>query len=224
MSRIRNYARYFAFFFRYKPWLAFFALIDEIIGEHHFGFMTTGFERLDFIHPSSLPALCAYGYLPSNYILLKRVFKKINTYPHNGSFLDIGCGKGRAMMVAAYFGFTDIQGIDISEQLCQHARYEWEKQAALFLNTRMQIISADATQYPIAPQSQTIFLYNPFQQPLIDLLITRITESIRKESRTIYLIYLNPLYKQSFITAGFKEIYKTTRFCFLSASIFCLPE
>ncbi len=214
--------RYFGFFLRYNPWLALFALIDEIIGEHHYHLHTTGFEQLEFNQPLSLPAFYAYGYLPANYRLLEKVFKKINTCTHNGSFLNIGCGKGRAMMVAAHFGFTNIKGIDIAEQFCEHARSEWKKKASIFLNTRLQIICTDASQYIIAPQIQTIFLYNPFQQPLIDLLITRIDESIRKNSRTIYLIYLNPLYKQRFINAGFKEIYKTNRFFFLKASIFSL--
>ena len=55
-------------------------------------------------------------YAPSYYSPLKRIFslipnkKKLN-------FVDIGCGKGKVLLIASEFGFKKITGIDIMQKL-----------------------------------------------------------------------------------------------------------
>jgi len=49
-------------------------------------------------------------------ILCTRAFnREIIKYANNKTFLDIGCGKGRPMIVAACYGFEEIVGIDFSK-------------------------------------------------------------------------------------------------------------
>jgi SAM-dependent methyltransferase len=38
--------------------------------------------------------------------------------PEQFCFLDIGCGKGRALIIATEYGFKDLIGVDYSAKLC----------------------------------------------------------------------------------------------------------
>src|SRR5437868_2057899 len=101
MRKLKNYIRYFSYFFSYYPLLAVFILYDEIRGENKYHLDTTGFEEIDPLQLRKPAAFHAYSYMPSNYVLLERVFREINNHEHNQTLLDLGCGKGRAMLVAA---------------------------------------------------------------------------------------------------------------------------
>lgn len=57
-----------------------------------------------------------YNYLPTTYAFLEELFTK---YPLNLNdyFVDIGCGKGRALIMAALFGCKHLCGIEINEKV-----------------------------------------------------------------------------------------------------------
>jgi hypothetical protein len=46
-----------------------------------------------------------------------------------------------------------------------------------------------------------------------------IQDSYKRNPRTIYIVYLNPLYKSELLQAGFKEIYYTCRMKYMEAVI-----
>ena len=223
MLRIGQYSRYFFFFFtRFNPILATCLLYDEIKGEHKYSLNTTDFERPNRLKQSDFAATNAFSYMPSNYVLLKRLFKKLNEFDHNKTFLDIGCGKGRVLSVAAHFGFKQIVGVELVENYCKSAQKEVYKLSSQFPSTSFEIVCNDAASFVIPKNIQCIFFYNPFKEVMIDVMITNITNSFKNSPRNIYVIYLNPLFKQNFLSAGFKEIFNTSRFSYIKATILCL--
>jgi tRNA G46 methylase TrmB len=50
-------------------------------------------------------------YMPARYILMEKTFAAVNKHPHNKTFLDIGCGKGRTLFATKACGFDKISGI-----------------------------------------------------------------------------------------------------------------
>ena len=56
-----------------------------------------------------------YNYLPTTYAYFEELFNK---YPFDefDHFVDIGCGKGRALIMAALFGCRHIHGIEINKE------------------------------------------------------------------------------------------------------------
>ena len=60
--------------------------------------------------------LIATHYAPSYYSPLKKIFSLI---PNKSklNFVDIGCGKGKVLLIASLFGFKKISGIDIDNKL-----------------------------------------------------------------------------------------------------------
>jgi SAM-dependent methyltransferase len=107
------------------------------------------------------------------------------------SFIDIGCGKGRALLVAAQFPFRHLLGVEIAGELCDIARAN----VATNLNwaARISIVNEDATKiaYPDGPL--LLFLYNPFFAPVFRRFLKNLERQLRRSPRPTYLLYaLNP--------------------------------
>jgi len=115
--------------------------------------------------------------------------------PHQCHFLDLGCGKGRPLVVATEFGFPAITGVEVSPGLARIAR----RNAGILANaypdrTRINIVTADATKYRLPTESLVVFLYNPFDGPLIEQLLGNIEAPLRQRPRTLYIVYYNPVF------------------------------
>src|SRR4029077_13619528 len=116
--------RYLLYFF-YLEWyfgfrLARFIIRYEISGEKKYGIHTIGFGNLpkalsieDRKHVSS--------YEPVNYYTSSRLLNFLKPEDFKTTILDVGCGKGRLLAMAAAYGFTHIIGIDFSKKLCEAA-------------------------------------------------------------------------------------------------------
>src|SRR4051812_27000389 len=211
MRKVKAYGSYFFYFFQYSPLLAFQLLLDEIKGEKKYKLNTAGFDRV--------VASTAYSYMPSNYILLEELFTELNKYSHNGTFLDLGCGKGRAMMVAAHYNFKKIMGVELEKEYC-NAIADSIPNIEKELSCKIDVICTDAGEYKIPNDVQTIFFYNPFKETVMEKVVQNLMESIINYNRPVFVIYLNPLFSSYFINAGFVKIYTASRYGELNGSIY----
>lgn len=211
MRKLKAYGSYFFYFFQYSPVLAFQLLMDEVKGERKYKLNTVGFDRIY--------ASTAYSYMPSNYILLEELFTELNRYSHNGTFLDLGCGKGRAMMVAAHYNFKRIVGVELEKKYCYAIAADIpniEKERGC----KIDVICMDAGDYKIPDDIQTIFFYNPFKETVMEKVVRNLMESINTSKRPVFVIYLNPLFSSYFTNAGFVKIYTASRYGELNGSIY----
>ena len=115
--------------------------------------------------------------------------------PQQCRFLDLGCGKGRPLLVATEFGFPAITGVEVSPGLARIAR----RNAGILANaypdrTRISIVTADATKYRLPADSLVVFLYNAFDGPLIERLLCNIEASLLQSPRALYVVYYNPVF------------------------------
>ena len=115
--------------------------------------------------------------------------------PQQCHFLDLGCGKGRPLLIATEFGFPAITGVEISPGLARIARRNASIMADAYPDrTRIDIVTADATKYRLPEESLVVFLYNPFDRPLMERFLGNIEASLRRSRRTFYIIYYNPVF------------------------------
>lgn len=81
------------------------------------------------------------------------------------TFIDIGCGKGRALIVAATYPFSKIIGIEYSGELVEICRRNLEK---LKIEARCDVVVADAAEYRFPDEDLLVFLYYPFTSKIYD--------------------------------------------------------
>jgi SAM-dependent methyltransferase len=115
---------------------------------------------------------------------------RLDTY----TFLDLGCGKGRALLVASEFSFREIVGVELSSPLAQVAQHNATIVANRFpARTSVRVAVGDASNYPLPPGNLAIFLYNPFHAKLIANVVAGVEAALATEARSIYVIYYNPI-------------------------------
>src|SRR5450432_2129856 len=102
------YFRYF--FFVGVNWnfgLAFFTIWHEIKGERKYKLNSIGLDKLRTLSIKGDNLAHASIYQASHYYILETGFNYLRSINENNNFTDFGCGKGRALVVAAYFEFKN---------------------------------------------------------------------------------------------------------------------
>jgi SAM-dependent methyltransferase len=220
MKRLFKFIDYFF----YVAWnwdvrLAAFVVYFEIKGESRYHLDTTGSDNLSNLAEKGIDISHATAYQPLNYYILEKLMNEAKKDKGNGTFLDIGCGKGRTMVVAAYFGFTKITGIDFSKELCDDAVGNIEKCREKFPDVSFKVINNDAFYFEIPDDCGTILLFNPFDEVIMSGVVNNIVNSIDDNPRTVRVLYANPVYTSLFTDEGFKEIYHIQKMTYLEACI-----
>ena len=214
-----NYTKYFFYLaFNWNFKIALHIILQEIKGEKKYGINTTGADELKDLSKKGVDISHATMYMPISYLLLEDIFRQLPA-TSKMHFLDIGCGKGRAMCVAAYYGYKNITGVDFSKQFCADARTNLMRTQEKFPAIKYDVITADAMNYEIPPMVDCIFLFNPFDVVVMTAVVYNIMESAKEHSRDIIVAYANPLYLDLFLEEGFIEIFHTKEMKYLEASI-----
>ena len=111
------------------------------------------------------------------------------------TFVDLGCGKGRPLLVASEFSFRDIVGVELSAPLVGIARHNAERIAQRFpQRTPIRIVLADATQFQLPAGNLAIFMYNPFGDSAIADVAEAVNAAIADNpDRVVFVVYYNPI-------------------------------
>ena len=214
-----DYTRYF--FYLASNWnirIATHIISNEIKGERKYGIRTTGADELDSLEEKGIDTEHATIYMPVSYDVIEDIFRQVSPggFTH---FIDIGCGKGRAMCVAAQQGARKLTGIDFSKEFCDESKLNLLKTQQRFPAFEFKILNNDAFYFDIPQDADCIFMFNPFDEVIMSGVIENIEISLEEKPRPITIIYANPLQKHLFLEAGYKEVYHTKKMKYLEAVI-----
>ena len=111
------------------------------------------------------------------------------------TFVDLGCGKGRPLLVASEFSFRDIIGVELSAPLVAIAEHNAELIARRFpRRMSVRIVLEDATQFRFPAGNLVIFMYNPFGDTAIAKVAEAVNAAITNNpNRAVYIVYYNPV-------------------------------
>jgi SAM-dependent methyltransferase len=212
------------FFFTGINWnwpIAFFLFRDNLYGEKKYGIRTTGTDHLQKLEKNGIDISHATMYMPVSYWMLEQVFKQFTGGNH---FIDLGCGKGRALCVAAHSGFAKITGIDFSKELCQAAEENILATSQKIPGLSYQIINNDAFYFDIPKDADCLFLFNPFDEVILSGVIENILLSLEDFPRDISVIYINPMHLELFMENGFKQVHHFQRMKYLEGVILKMDQ
>jgi hypothetical protein len=110
------------------------------------------------------------------------------------TFIDLGSGKGRTLLMASDYPFRRIVGVELLPSLHQIAQqnlrqYKSEAQKCFTFES----ICADATAVPFPDEPLVIFLFNPFPESGMRHVLSNLEQSLRAHPRPVYVLYHNPL-------------------------------
>jgi CelD/BcsL family acetyltransferase involved in cellulose biosynthesis len=112
------------------------------------------------------------------------------------TFVDLGSGKGRVLMLAALRPFRRVIGVEISRRLHDAAVGNVAAFSARYRNKSAPIecLCADASAYELPEGDLAVFLYNPFDAALLAQARDRMLAACARSARKLCVIYVNPLH------------------------------
>jgi SAM-dependent methyltransferase len=121
------------------------------------------------------------------------------------TFIDIGCGKGRALMVAAEYPFRQIIGVELSDFILATARLNFKnltKKNARYGDVKL--LHGDASDPPLDRGINVLAFFNSFTGDPVHFLIENMRQHLKASPESeIWLICLNPVSFQAFDECGF---------------------
>lgn len=158
-----------------------------------FGTDTSGFLFGDDIltgHPAEEHGSPYAGVQPS---VLRNVLQTLPSL-RQCTFIDLGCGKGRPMLIASEFPFRDIIGVELSPPLVEAARKNAMTMARSYPDrTLIRVEMGDATAYPLPAGDVVLFIYNSFDRELMLRVVQNVEAALSRDPlREVYVVYCNP--------------------------------
>ena len=143
---------------------------------------------------TSVTAVDAIRYAPTR----ARHFHALMTdfeFPYGSVFVDVGCGKGKVLIMAMGYPFKRVVGIEFSSRLSDIAKENVERYCGKkSLNNIAVIHHRDVVDYDIEPDENIFYLYNPFNERVMKRFIENIVKSQKQDPRPIWLVYYNPYF------------------------------
>lgn len=139
-----------------------------------------------------------------------RPFRKLMAamaFPADSVFVDLGAGKGRALLLALRAGFRRVVGVEFSPQLCDEAR----RNARAFcrragIDAAVEVVEGDVADYRVRDDENVFYLFNPFKAGVIEALLAGIDASLARAPRKVWIIYNNPIHAEAVEARGYHRL------------------
>lgn len=147
-----------------------------------FGYIFDSFNGVDTTSPATAETKQADGTprgdrtaaFPCHPWVLKRALRRLKVSDED-VFADIGCGKGRALVVASAFPFRRLVGVDLMRSHIEFSRRNLERVKC----RRFQLIHADALKVAYPEDITICFLFKPFPEEMMLACLARMQARLR---------------------------------------------
>ena len=112
------------------------------------------------------------------------------------TFIDLGCGKGRTLMVAANQGFRRVIGVEFAKELAEIATRNLARHQA----SNVIVSHSDAADFTFPNGDMVLYLYNPFSEEVLRKVVSNFRASAWNK---LYLIYKTPRCADLLDASGF---------------------
>ncbi len=111
------------------------------------------------------------------------------------TFIDIGSGKGRTLLLASEYPFRKIVGVELIAELHRAAEENiaaYQAQPPTERGTAIESACMDAREFVFPARPLVVYLFNPLPEAGLRQVIQNLEESWRKSPRPIWIVYHNP--------------------------------
>lgn len=135
----------------------------------------------------------AQPYQPISESAFNAIVHSLPIHPSELAFVDLGSGKGRALLLAAKAGFQRIVGVEFSEELHLAATRNMAAALGHWPNVdRIELILGDATVYEPPAMGVVLYLYNPFDASVMAPVIEKWCAAMQQHSHALWVVYVQP--------------------------------
>lgn len=161
-------------------------------------------------------------YTPSSQFAINHILGMLPADYGNWTFIDIGAGKGRVLRAAARLPFRQVIGVEFAEELYREAEANLREDGVGRRSAKtISVVHEDAASFKI-PDGQCVFyLFNPFDEGVMEKFIDQLISSYNENNRSITILYYNPIHHELFDSI---DIFVEERIGWVSSLIFFLTS
>jgi SAM-dependent methyltransferase len=138
-------------------------------------------------------------YQPTEAMLFREMLDSLKIDFHKFTFIDLGSGKGRTLLMASDYPFHSILGVELIPSLHAIAQnniaaYKKDSQVCFALKS----ICADARDFKFPAEPTVLYLFNPLPASGLSVVLENLKQSLQKSPRCLYVLYHNPEHEHLF--------------------------
>jgi hypothetical protein len=152
--------------------------------------------------------------------LFRQILESLPVAADGFTFIDLGSGKGRTLLMASSYPFRRIVGVELLDELNaiaieNIARFKSDAQMCFDLESR----SGDARDFEFPAEPTVLYLFNPFPEHVLREVLTNLQQSLLASSRPVYVIYHNLIHEAAFAEQKWlREVHRTHQFAVYEAT------
>jgi len=154
-----------------------------------------------------------FWHLPIRPATARQVLRDLPVANHSDyTFVDIGSGKGRMLLLAAQYPFRAVQGIEFVTQLHNTAERNVTHCRNLHLKcTRIECLNVDAADYRFPNENLVVYFFHPFGPATMEKVLEHLDTSLERHPRDVILANVFP--ETAFLVERLSrlKLYKRTR-------------
>jgi SAM-dependent methyltransferase len=161
--------------------------------DQKFGVETSGLLLAEDLPSGSRKDLYNAGYFGVAPSAFREILHRLQLDFEKYTFVDLGSGKGRALLIASDYPFRAIVGVELSPKLhaiavANIAIYQGSAQRCGDIRS----IEADATEYSFPDGPFVVYLWNPFEAPVFTSVLANLEATLARDPREVYIVYIQP--------------------------------
>ena len=134
------------------------------------------------------------AYQPTEPALFTEMMSSLNTNFQEFTFIDLGSGKGRVLLMAADYPFRRILGVELFPALHRIAQQNLDAYASQSQQCfAIETVCGDAREFIFPEEPTLLYLFNSLPEAALIEVLTNLNDSLRQCPREVYLLYHNPL-------------------------------
>ena len=137
------------------------------------------------------------GYQPTEPAAFQEMMASLPIDFREFTFVDLGSGKGRTLLMASEYPFRRIVGVEILPRLSRVAAENIQAyKSSTQLCTRIESVCADAREFELPSEPLLLYLFNPLPAEGLASVLANLKKSLEHNPRLAYLLYHNPLLEE----------------------------
>ena len=134
-------------------------------------------------------------YHPTHPKFLRELFNSLKIDFPSYTFVDLGSGKGRVLLVASEYHFAEIIGVEFAAELHEIASQNIQNYRSKTQQCKnVKSLNLDAAEFEMPQTPLVLFLFNPFRPAVLIPVLQRLQRSLDSHPRDVTLIYLSPFH------------------------------
>ena len=155
----------------------------------------------------------SFAYFPTRPSVARQALEQLPIQHYSQyTFVDLGSGMGRMLLLAAEYPFHKIEGVEFAEELHRKAmRNVSSYRHAARRCMDIELIHSDVTEYRFPTGKFALYLFNPFGPEVLTRVFANLGLSLAQNPRHVVVTILNPEYAHVVDAVPYLRLYSQNR-------------